>query len=60
MSIRKVKGELASLRREVEATAAEPQVVMTPGYGDDAAGPPVVLGRLPGMVILCDPQDAGL
>ena len=60
MSIRKIKDELKELRREVESSV-QPKIVMVPGYGDDrSAGPPVVLCRLPGLIIMCDPRDAKL
>ena len=49
------------IRKEVEETAAEPVVVSASVYNDDdAAGPPVVLCRLPSLVIMIDPRDAGL
>ena len=60
MNIRKVRDELASIRKEVEETSAEPLVVVGSGYADQAAGPPVVIARWRGMVIMVDPRDAGL
>ena len=60
MNVRKLRDELADIRGEVEETADEPVVVVGGGYTDQGAGPPVVLCRLPGMVIMVDPRDAGL
>jgi hypothetical protein len=60
MNVRKVRDELASLRKEVEERAAVPLVVGPSGYADQDAGPPVVIARWPGIIIMVDPRDLGL
>ena len=59
MSIRKIKNELKELRREVESSVA-PKVIVS-GRGDGwAAGPPVVLARWPGFILMGDARDLKL
>lgn len=59
-NLKNVRDELKGLRQAIEETAAVPLVVGPSGYADQDAGPPVVLCRLPGIVVLIDPRDAGL
>lgn len=60
MNIRKVRDELASIRKEVEETATEPVIIKPGDYDEAEHGPLVVACRLPGMIIMIDPRDAGL
>jgi hypothetical protein len=60
MNIRKVRDELATIRKEVEETAVEPVVIRPTGYDEAKHGPLVVACRTRGMIIMILASDADL